>query len=101
MNTIIHSARGLLVLSLFSVGLVAASLTQAAEPQFAGPRNTIPQTQARTRPQSQPFGQLRASKDEAATCSVVRVKHYGHPGKGFDRIERSDVPCGKSRLSVR
>lgn len=99
MNTITHSVRRLLVLSVFSVGLAAASLAQADQQQSAGPRNTIPQTRAQVSNHS--FERLRASRDDASVCSTVRIKHYGHPGKGVDRIERSDVPCGKSRLSTR
>ena len=100
MNTMIHSARSLWVLSLFSFGLAATSLAQAAAPQFAGPRNTIP-VQTASQPPSQLTERLRASTEDSASCNAVRVAHYGHPGKGLDRIERIDTPCGKARLSVR
>jgi hypothetical protein len=101
MNTLIHSARRLPVLSLFCVGLAATGLAQAAEPQLVGPRNTIPQMQARTGLPSQHSEQLRASEYPATVCSTVVVKHYGHPGKGFDRVERIQTACDKSRLSKR
>ena len=92
MNTMIYSARKALVLSLSCFGLAAASLAQAAEPQFVGPRNTIPVRTA-SQPPSQPTERLRASKDDDASCKAVRVVHYGHPGKGLDRIEGIDTPC--------
>lgn len=101
MNTMIQSVRRLLVASLFTVGLAAAGLAQAAQPQFAGPRNTIPQAQTRTASQERSLEQLRASTGDASTCRTVRVRHYGHPGKGYDRVEKVDAPCGRSRLSVR
>lgn len=100
MTTMIHSAHRLLILSLLSVGLITVGAIQAAEPQFVGPRNTIPRVQTRTQPPSQ-LEQLQASRDGASVCSEVCVKHYGHTGKGFDRIESMDAPCGRSRLSVR
>jgi hypothetical protein len=100
MNTMIHSARRLLVLSLFSVGLAATSLTQAATPQFGGPRNTIPAPTA-SQPSSQLAERLQASTADSASCKIVRVVHYGHPGKGLDRVERMDTRCDKSRLSAR
>lgn len=100
MNTMIHSARRLLILSLFSFGLAATSLAQAAPPQFAGPRNTIP-VQTASQPPSQLAERLQASTNDSATCKVVRVVHYGHPGKGLDRVEKIDTLCGKSRLSAR
>jgi hypothetical protein len=128
MNTIITSARRLLVLSLLSVGLATAGLAQADQPRFAGPRNTIPQTQlsaarevahlaqldqrrfagprntipqTRAQEPSQRSERLQASKDERWVCHTTRIRHYGHPSKGVDRIERSAVPCGRSRLSER
>jgi hypothetical protein len=100
MNTMIQSARRLLVASLFTIGLATAGLAQAA-PQFVGPRNTIPQVQTRAASQERSFGQLRASTEDDSTCSTVRGKHYGHPGKGYNRIERVDATCGRSRLSAR
>ena len=99
MNTMTHSVRRLLVLSLFSIGLAAASFAQAAEQRFSGPRNTIPQTRAQVSNHS--FEGLRASTDDTSVCSTVRIKHYGHPGKGVDRIEGSGAPCSKTRLSTR
>jgi hypothetical protein len=100
MNTMIHPARRLLVASLFTVGLVAAGLAQAAPPQYVGPRNTIPQ-QTRTAPEERSFERLRASMPDASMCRTVRFKHYGHPGKGYTRVERVDATCDRSRLSVR
>jgi hypothetical protein len=100
MNTMIHSARRLLVASFLTVGLATAGLAQAS-PQFVGPRNTIPQTQTRIASQERSFEQLRASTEDASTCGTVHLKHYGHPGKGYNRIEKTDTTCGRSRLSVR
>lgn len=99
MNTMIRSARRLPALFFISLGLLTASLAQAAQPQLVGPRNTIARVQARTAPSH--IEQLRASSDDASVCTKIKVKHYGHPEKGLDRIERSDFPCGKSRLSAR
>jgi hypothetical protein len=129
MNTIITYARSLLVLSLLSVGVATTGLAQADQQRFAGPRNTIPQTQlssaateaahvaqadqrrfagprntipqTRAQEPSQRSERLQASKDESGVCHTTRVRHYGHPGKGVDRIERNEVPCGRSRLSER
>jgi negative regulator of sigma E activity len=101
MNTMIQSARLLLVASLFTVGLSTAGLAQAETPRFVGPRNTIPQVQTRTASQERSYEQLRASTEDASMCHSVRFKHYGHPGKGYNRIEKADATCGRSRLSVR
>lgn len=97
MNTMIQSARRLLVASLFTVGLATAGFAQADQPQFVGPRDTIP----RATSQERSFEQLRASTGDASTCRTVRVRHYGHPGKGYNRVEKVDATCGRSRLSVR
>lgn len=100
MNTMNTFSRKLLVLSLLSVGLATTSVTQAGT-QFVGPRNTIPQTQSVKQSPNQPIGRLQASRDGASACHAVRIAHYGHPGKGMNRVERIDVPCGKTRLSTR
>lgn len=122
MNTPIHSARRLSILSLFCFGLAVTSLAHAAAPQLAGPRNTIPQKQAqqqssqpterlraatfagprKTIPQmrvQQPVESLRTSTD-TALCKSFRMTHYGHPAKGLDRIETSTRPCDGSRLAA-
>lgn len=101
MNTMTQSARRMLVASVCTIGLATAGLAQATQPQFVDPRNTIPQVQTRTASQERLYEQLRASTADASTCSTVHIKHYGHPGKGYNRIEKTDATCGRSRLSVR
>jgi hypothetical protein len=102
MNTMNRFARKLFALSLLSVGLATATFANAAGTQFVGPRNTIPRAQSAEQLSSQlPVDQLRASRDDTSVCQAVRRVHHGHPGKGLDRIERVDVPCGKTRLSTR
>lgn len=101
MNTTKHFTRKLFALSLLSVGLATATFANAAATQFVGPRNTIPKAQSVKQTLNRPADQLRASRDDTSTCQAVRIAHYGHPGKGVNRVERIDVPCGKSRLSTR
>jgi hypothetical protein len=100
MNAIVASTRGFLIASLYTIGLAAACSAHAAQPHFVGPRGTIPQTRTQAAPQSS-FDQLQASSNVDLTCHTVHIKHYGHPGKGLNRIERINATCGRSRLSVR
>ena len=101
MNATAHSFRRVLLLTLFSAGLAAASLAEASPSQFVGPRNTIPRAQTAEATERYSSEQLRASMNGASTCTLVRIKHQGHPSKGIDRVERIEVPCGRARLSVR
>ena len=101
MKKVNEFGRRLFALSLLSVGLATAALAKGADTHFAGPRDTIAKQQRVEAPASQLIGRLQASRDEAAACQVVRVAHYGHPGKGLSRVERIDVPCGNRRLSTR
>jgi hypothetical protein len=96
-NTMRHSARKLLILWFLSVGPMSAPLAQVAEPHLAGPRNTIPTEQA----QRQNAKSLRSSTDGRCACKAIRIEHHGHPAKGFDGIQATDVPCERSRLSER
>jgi len=99
MNTMIVSARRALVVSLFSVGLAAASFAANAQPQFIGPRNTIRHESPRA--QDRPFDDLRASTRETDMCDVVRFEHKGHPSKGYTRVVRVPASCNRSHLSAR
>lgn len=124
MNTTKTLVRKTWAVSLIALGLTAASLTQADTPrQFAGPRNTIPpmqrtqveRTDASTATlrrfgprntipaeQSQTTSApLQATTDGRQLCKASRIAHYGHPGKGIDRIETVNVPCGRSRYAER
>jgi hypothetical protein len=101
MNTMNQFVRQFFAASLLSIGLATTTFASAAGTQFVGPRNTIPQTQVAKQPANQPVDRLQASRDEASVCQRVRIAHYGHPGKGVDRVERIDVACGKTRLSTR
>lgn len=101
MNTMNHFVRKLLALSLLSVGLATTTFANEAGTQYVGPRNTIPRAQSAKQTPNQPMDQLRASREDISACQVVRIAHYGHPSKGVDRVERIDVPCGKTRLSAR
>ncbi|HEV8333704.1 MAG TPA: hypothetical protein VGQ22_19925 [Steroidobacteraceae bacterium] len=100
MNTMNTFSRKLLVFSLLSVGLATTSVTQAGT-QLVGPRNTIAQTQSVKQSANRLVDRLQASRDGASACQVVRIAHHGHPGKGVNRVERIDVPCGQTRLSTR
>jgi hypothetical protein len=100
MATSYHSGLRAVALALFSFfGVGAVSLAQAST-HFAGPRNTIPQTQGAKLAPIRPM-QLLASRDAGGRCQLVHRVHHGHPGKGVDRIQRIDVPCEKARLSAR
>lgn len=101
MNTANRFARRLFALSMLSVSLATTALANEAGPHLVGPRSTIPRQQRVERPANQTDGELQASRHETAACQAVRVAHYGHPGKGLDRIQRIDVPCAKMRLSTR
>ncbi len=96
MNTLIHSAGRMLAIVSLSVGLAVASVAQA-QPEFVGPRNTIPRVQTRVHDRER--DPLRASTQDAAACEVVRIEHKGHPGKGNDRVERIPTTCDRSRLA--
>jgi hypothetical protein len=100
MKTAMRSNRRLLVAAVYTVGLAAASLVQAAQPQFVGPRNTIPQAPAQLS-KGRSFEQLRASTKDESMCTGLRFKHYGHPGKGYNRILKKDATCGGAWLSAR
>lgn len=125
MNTMKNSVRKTWAVSLIALGLTAASLTQADTPRhFAGPRNTIPQIQRTPRLEMtdastatlRRFGPrntipaeqaqtrsapLQATTDGRQVCKASRIVHYGHPGKGVDRIETVNVPCGQFRYAER
>lgn len=97
MTTFRYSVRRTLGLSLLAFGLVAANFAQASStPQSVGPRNTIPGATAAAR---SPAERTSASTDESSVCQAVRLAHYGHPGKGVDRIETTQVPCDRSRVA--
>ena len=93
-------ARRLFALSLLSVGFATMTFANGAAMHRAGPRSTIARQQ-RVEPPNQPIGRLQASRHEVVACKAVRIAHYGHPGKGLNRVERIDVPCGNTRLSAR
>lgn len=101
MNTMNRFARKLVAVSFLSAGLLATGFAQADGTRFVGPRNTIPQTQSAKQPATLSADRLQASRDGTSSCQAVRLAHYGHPGKGVNRVERVDVPCGKTRLSTR
>jgi hypothetical protein len=100
MNLFYSSARTLVILSVLLTGF-ATTRSADASTQFVGPRNTIARTASTSQPAPRSIENMQASRDDAARCLVVRIKHFGHPAKGVDRLERVEVPCGTMRLSVR
>ena len=125
MNTINSSVRKTWAVSLIALGLTVTSLTQAdTSRQLAWPRNTIPQVDRTARvdmtdatmaalrrfgprntiPPKQAqtmLAPLQATADDRQVCKASRIAHFGHPGKGIDRIETVNVPCGRSRYAER
>lgn len=100
MNAFLHLARTLAVLSGLSIAFAMLHSADASAAQLVGPRNTIERTSSSSSSPRSIAG-MQASRDEAARCRVVHIVHYGHPGKGVNRLEKVDIACGAMRLSVR
>ena len=98
MRTLIHSARTLSIASLISLVLAAAAPAHASGPRFAGPRGTVPPTPMHS--STKRTDGTRAAMNADATCRTVRVVHYGHPGKGVDRVETIARSCANSRMAA-
>jgi hypothetical protein len=98
-NTLRPITRRLLLVVLSTTGLAVSSLVHAAQPQFVGPRNSVRLPAPVKASHERSFEQLQASTEDSSTCTVLRSKHYGHPGKGYRRFQKIDGPCGRSRMS--
>ena len=90
----------LTIASLLAVTLGAPTITQAADPQFVGPRSTIARPLSVDRSSKiESMAGLRAARDETAECATVRATHRGHPGKGVNRVAKVRVDCSHARMS--
>ena len=86
--------------AFLTVTLGAPTVTEAADPQFAGPRNTIARPLSVERSSKiEAMAGLRAARDETAECATVRATHRGHPGKGVTRVAKVRVDCSQARMS--
>ena len=86
--------------AILAATIGAPIITQAADAQFVGPRNTIPRSLVVERSsKDESISSLRASRNEMAECTTLRATHRGHPGKGIHRVEKVSVECSRARMS--
>ena len=99
MNMITRLCR-MTTVALLVVTIGAPIITQAANAQFAGPRNTIPRSLVVERSSKNEYmARLRADRNQMAECTTLRATHRGHPGKGIHRVEKVSVECSRARMS--
>ena len=86
--------------ALLAATIGAPVITQAADAQFVGPRNTIPRPLVvEHSSKNDSMVRLRAARNDVAECTTLRATHRGHPSKGIDRVAKIRVECSRARMS--